>query len=58
MGCLVGTRSWNVTARSRHPGGLNALFCDGSTHYIQNNIGQRTWFLLHSFNDGESVDWN
>ena len=29
-----------VAASSRHPGGVNAAFCDGSVHWIQSTISQ------------------
>jgi prepilin-type N-terminal cleavage/methylation domain-containing protein/prepilin-type processing-associated H-X9-DG protein len=40
-------------ARSRHPGGVNAVFCDGSVHFIQNSIDLTTWQNL-----GFIADWN
>jgi len=48
-----------VTAKSKHVGGVNTLFADGSIRYIKNGVDQRTWFLLHSRNDGQviSVDY-
>ena len=32
-----------VTSRSYHPGGVNALFADGSVHSIKNSINFQTW---------------
>ena len=41
------TPDWNAfAARSRHTGGVNVIFCDGSTHFISNNISWTTWQAL------------
>src|SRR5262245_46871389 len=34
------------TARSRHPGGVNALLCDGSVRFIADSIDLATWRAL------------
>ena len=52
MGCC-GCNSWQVTAKSRHPGGVNVGLSDGSVRFVRDSIAQRTWFLLHSRNDGQ-----
>lgn len=52
MGCC-GCNSWQVTAKSRHTGGVMTAFADGSVRFIRDSISQRTWFLLHSRNDGQ-----
>ena len=44
-----------LTARSYHPGGVNALFMDGSVHFITNSIPQMTWRALGTRNGGETV---
>ncbi|VTT97675.1 Uncharacterized protein OS=Pirellula staleyi (strain ATCC 27377 / DSM 6068 / ICPB 4128) GN=Psta_3886 PE=4 SV=1: N_methyl: SBP_bac_10 [Gemmataceae bacterium] len=61
---LIGMGSWpgasyQVTAKSKHTGGVNTLFGDGSIRFIRDGVDQRTWFLLHSRNDGQviSVDY-
>ncbi len=41
------------TARSYHPGGVNALFGDGSVHFIKNSINGRTWRALGTVAGGE-----
>jgi prepilin-type N-terminal cleavage/methylation domain-containing protein/prepilin-type processing-associated H-X9-DG protein len=30
-------------ARSRHPGGVNVAMCDGSVHYVVDNVDLKTW---------------
>jgi fibronectin-binding autotransporter adhesin len=35
-----------VAARSRHPGGVNTVFCDGSAHYISDVIDIQSWRSL------------
>ncbi len=42
-----------VTSRSHHPGGVNALFADGSVHTIKDSINFQTWRGLGTVNGGE-----
>jgi prepilin-type N-terminal cleavage/methylation domain-containing protein/prepilin-type processing-associated H-X9-DG protein len=42
-------------SRSRHPGGVNTLFGDGSVHFIKNSINPQTWIALGSISGGEVV---
>ncbi len=42
-------------ARSRHPGGVNALFADGSVHFMKNSINTITWFALGTKAGGEVI---
>ena len=44
-----------VGTRSRHPGGVNSLFGDGSVHFIKNSISPMTWVALGSINGGEVI---
>ena len=37
-----------MAARSRHPGGVNAAMCDGSTRFVTNNINLTTWVAASS----------
>jgi prepilin-type N-terminal cleavage/methylation domain-containing protein/prepilin-type processing-associated H-X9-DG protein len=41
--------------RSRHAGGVNALFGDGSVHFIKNTISPLTWVQLGSISGGEVI---
>ncbi len=45
--------SHNVTAHSRHTGGVHALFCDGHTQFLSNSVNLATWQALGSRNGGE-----
>jgi prepilin-type N-terminal cleavage/methylation domain-containing protein/prepilin-type processing-associated H-X9-DG protein len=42
-------------ARSRHPGGVNVVFGDGSVKFIKNSINLATWRALSSTQGGEVV---
>jgi prepilin-type processing-associated H-X9-DG protein len=47
-----------MSARSKHPGGVNTVFGDGSVHFISNGIAIDTWRALSSQNGHESIDGN
>jgi prepilin-type processing-associated H-X9-DG protein len=44
------------TARSDHPGGVNALMADGSLRFVSENISQAVWRGLGTRNGRELVD--
>jgi prepilin-type N-terminal cleavage/methylation domain-containing protein/prepilin-type processing-associated H-X9-DG protein len=44
-----------VTSRSHHPGGVNALFGDGSVHFIKQSVDGLVWRALGTFAGGEVV---
>lgn len=48
--------SLNVAARSRHTGGVHALFCDGHVQFVGNSVDAGVWLALGSRNGGEVVD--
>jgi prepilin-type N-terminal cleavage/methylation domain-containing protein/prepilin-type processing-associated H-X9-DG protein len=48
----------SATARSMHPGGVQAGFADGSVKFISQSIDQLTWCLLQSKNDGVAITGN
>lgn len=54
MGCC-GCNSWQVTAKSRHIGGVLVGMADGSVRFVSNSISQQTWFLLHSRDDRQTL---
>jgi prepilin-type N-terminal cleavage/methylation domain-containing protein/prepilin-type processing-associated H-X9-DG protein len=62
MGCIKsGNLMTSGMARSMHTGGINSCFCDGSVHFISNNITELTWGLLNSKADGLTItqtDWD
>jgi prepilin-type N-terminal cleavage/methylation domain-containing protein/prepilin-type processing-associated H-X9-DG protein len=45
-----------VTARSRHPGGVNVAFGDGTVHFITNNIAMTLWRSLSSMSANDLID--
>jgi prepilin-type N-terminal cleavage/methylation domain-containing protein/prepilin-type processing-associated H-X9-DG protein len=44
-----------ATARGRHPGGVNAALGDGSVRFVRDSIDQRSWWILNSVNDGQTL---
>ena len=43
----------SLSASSYHPGGVNALFADGSVHFVKNSINPVTWYALGTIAGGE-----
>ena len=43
------------TSRSYHSGGVNALFADGSVHFIKNSVNPYTWRALGTIAGGEVI---
>jgi prepilin-type N-terminal cleavage/methylation domain-containing protein/prepilin-type processing-associated H-X9-DG protein len=44
-----------ITARSYHPGGVNALFGDGSVRFIKDSVNGLTWRALGTVAGGEAL---
>ncbi len=44
-----------IGARSRHPGGVNALMCDGSVRFVKDAISVITWQALSTRAGGEVI---
>jgi len=42
-------------AFSWHPGGAQFTMCDGSVHFISENIAMDVYCNLHSMNDGQPL---
>ena len=45
----------SLAATSKHSGGVNALFADGSVHFVKNSVNPSTWRALGSIAGGEVV---
>ncbi|MEW4452258.1 DUF1559 domain-containing protein [Bremerella sp. JC817] len=52
---ICGNYGNNSPLRSEHPGGVNALFCDGSIHFLPETIDLTTLGNLGVRNDGNVV---
>jgi prepilin-type N-terminal cleavage/methylation domain-containing protein/prepilin-type processing-associated H-X9-DG protein len=57
LGCNdQATEGWEyVGTRSRHPGGVNTLFGDGSVRFLKNSISAVIWVALGTINSGEVI---
>ncbi len=42
-------------ATSRHPGGVNVLFCDGSIRFVKNSVNLKAWQAIGTRGGGEVV---
>jgi prepilin-type N-terminal cleavage/methylation domain-containing protein len=54
-GNVVTTGAETKAARSRHVGGVQSVYCDGSVHFISNSVDLFTWRGLGSAAGGEVV---
>jgi prepilin-type N-terminal cleavage/methylation domain-containing protein/prepilin-type processing-associated H-X9-DG protein len=45
----------SLAASSKHPGGVNTLFADGSVHFVKNSISPATWTGLGTIAGGEVI---
>jgi prepilin-type processing-associated H-X9-DG protein len=52
---LVGSWGTAQAFKSRHPGGCQFVFCDGSVHFLNKNIDYRNYQRLGDRRDGEAV---
>ena len=41
-----------ITPSSQHPGGVNLVMVDGSTHYVSDSIDREVWWAIGSRDDG------
>ena len=68
MGCFAGNGNMQMTARSRHLGGVAVVFCDGSVHFLSDFIDSNpqwgingpgdlhVWEKLMVSSDGMTLD--
>ena len=52
--CTTGT-NYNVSARSRHPGGVGVVMCDGAVRFVSDNVSLTTWQQLGNMNDQQVI---
>jgi prepilin-type processing-associated H-X9-DG protein len=50
--------NWQAPARSRHLGGVNACFVDGSVRFVRDSIASSVWELMLSRNDLQTYDYD
>jgi prepilin-type processing-associated H-X9-DG protein len=43
------------TSRSRHPGGVDVVMCDGSTQFVSQNIARSIWQAMATPDAGEPI---
>ena len=59
LGCIKkGSLMTSGMSRSRHTGGANVCFGDGSVRFIKNAIDEQTWCFLISKADGQVISSN
>ncbi len=51
----LGTTDLVQSARSYHPGGVNAAMGDGSVRFVSNTVAQNVWWAAATRNGGESL---
>jgi prepilin-type N-terminal cleavage/methylation domain-containing protein len=57
MPAVAGAAASQVTAaRSRHPGGVNAVLCDASARFVSDNIALDVWQAMGTMNGSEVVE--
>lgn len=45
----------HIAPRSYHPGGVTALFCDGSVRFIKDSVSPTSWLALGTIRGGEVI---
>jgi prepilin-type processing-associated H-X9-DG protein len=51
----AGDRGSYAGARSRHPGGINALLGDGSVRFFKDSVNAQVWIAINSISGGEVI---
>jgi len=52
--CIPGW-DYNVSARSRHSGGVGVVMCDGAVRFVTDNVSLTTWQQLGNMNNGQTI---
>ena len=52
----AGRRRHQLVSRSRHPGGVNALLCDGSVQYVSDSIDLLSWRAMGTISEGDLAE--
>jgi len=52
---IGGTLVGSIAASSRHPGGVNTLFLDGSVNFVSESIDLSIWSAFGTINGGETA---
>ena len=52
--CRSQTDQW-IGVSSKHPGGVNVLFLDGTVRFVKNSVNQQTWWQISTHAGGEVV---
>jgi hypothetical protein len=54
----AGSTRYAFSARSRHPGGVNACLGDASVRFFTNGVDPDTWQYMGGFNDGKNITFD
>jgi prepilin-type N-terminal cleavage/methylation domain-containing protein/prepilin-type processing-associated H-X9-DG protein len=46
----------SIPPNSRHPGGVNEAFADGSVHFVKSTVNLQSWWSLGTRSGGEVID--
>ncbi len=58
LGSWTSCNSNQATARSKHSGGIQACYADGSIRFVSNTIDQYSWWLINAAQDGRPQPTN
>ena len=54
-GTTSGSLMTSAMSRSMHPAGVNICMCDGSVHFMMNQIDELNWCRYASKTDGQAT---
>jgi len=57
--CTMSSTNTHFTARSKHPGGVVVLLCDGSVRFVANSVSLKTWQAASTIDGDDTLgsDW-